>query len=148
MISGSVLSGRTASGPEAYLGRYHLQVCAIPAGGRRRLFDWLPFSADSFSFVPIFASRRQRRLEELTVQSHGHQTALMPIESFENIVPMDVTVTPLLHALLIKDTDKAQMLGCLEMDAEDLALCSFVCPGKNDYGSVLSANLSQIEREG
>lgn len=148
VISGSVLSGRTASGPEAYLGRYHLQVSAIPAGGRRRLLGWLPFTADSFSFVPIFASRRQRRLEKLTEQSHGHQTALMPIESFENIVPMDVTVTPLLHALLIKDTDKAQMLGCLEMDAEDLALCSFVCPGKNDYGSVLSANLSQIEREG
>ena len=61
---------------------------------------------------------------------------------------MDVTVTPLLHALLIRDTDKAQLLGCLELDAEDLALCSFVCPGKNDYGSVLNVNLSQIEREG
>lgn len=148
VISGSVLSGRTASGPEAYLGRYHVQVSAIPAGGRRRLLDWLPFTADTFSFVPVFASRRQKRLEELTDQSHGRQTALIPVESFEKIVPMDVTVTPLLHALLIKDTDKAQMLGCLELDSEDLALCSFVCPGKNDYGSVLSANLSQIEREG
>ena len=55
---------------------------------------------------------------------------------------------PLLRALLIKDTDQAQQLGCLELDPEDLALCSFVCPGKNDYGTVLRVNLEQIEREG
>ncbi|MGI9263371.1 MAG: Na(+)-translocating NADH-quinone reductase subunit A [Gammaproteobacteria bacterium] len=148
VVSGSVLSGRNASGPEAYLGRYHIQVSAITTSGRRRLLNWLPFRSSSFSFVPVFASRQQKNLERLTTQSHGHQTALIPIETFEKIVPMDVTVTPLLHALLIKDTDKAQTLGCLELDAEDLALCSFVCPGKNDYGSVLSVNLSQIEREG
>jgi len=50
--------------------------------------------------------------------------------------------------LLIKDTDQAQALGCLELAPEDLALCSFVCPGKNDYGAVLQVNLEQIEREG
>ncbi|MEJ2181600.1 MAG: NADH:ubiquinone reductase (Na(+)-transporting) subunit A, partial [Gammaproteobacteria bacterium] len=41
-----------------------------------------------------------------------------------------------------------QALGCLELDVEDLALCSFVCPGKNDYGTVLRINLDQIERHG
>jgi Na+-transporting NADH:ubiquinone oxidoreductase subunit A len=148
VISGSVLSGRNATGPEAYLGRYHTQVSAIPAGGRRKLFDWLSFNSGSFSFVPMFASRQQQRLEKLTTASHGRQTALIPTEAFDEVMPLDIMVTPLLHALLIRDTDKAQMLGCLELDAEDLALCSFVCPGKNDYGSVLSANLSQIEREG
>ena len=148
VISGSVLSGRNAAGPEAYLGRYHTQVSVIPSDGRRKLFDWLRFRSSSFSFVPMFASRRQNRLEQLTTASHGRQTALIPVEAFEKVIPMAFPVTPLLHALLIKDTDKAQMLGCLELDAEDLALCSFVCPGKNDYGSVLSTNLSQIEREG
>ena len=37
---------------------------------------------------------------------------------------------------------------CLELDPEDLALMSFVCPGKNDYGEVLRVNLEQIERWG
>ncbi len=149
VISGSVLSGRTAAGPEAYLGRYHVQVSALPAGPRRRrLFDWLPFTAQSFSFVPSLAARQQRRLEALTTRSHGRQSALIPIETFDTVVPMDVPVTPLLLALLTRDTDRAQLLGCLELDAEDLALCSFLCPGKNDYGSVLAANLVQIEREG
>ena len=61
---------------------------------------------------------------------------------------MDILTVPLLRALLIQDTDQAQDLGCLELDAEDLALCSFVCPGKNDYGTALRLNLEQIERDG
>jgi Na+-transporting NADH:ubiquinone oxidoreductase subunit A len=63
-------------------------------------------------------------------------------------MPLDILPTPLLRALLIKDTDQAQALGCLELDTEDLALCSFVCPGKIDYGAALRINLDQIEREG
>ena len=148
VISGSVLSGRRAKGPEAYLGRYHVQVSAIPAGGQRRLFGWLPFRKSAFSFTGMFASRAQRRAEDLTSDSHGTQSALIPVDAFDKVLPLDMAAVPLLLSLLIRDTDQAQALGCLELDAEDLALCSFVCPGKNDYGSVLQANLEQIEREG
>ena len=148
VISGSVLSGRRASGAEAYLGRYHVQVSAIPAGGQRKLLGWLPFRRKAFSFTGIFASRAQRRKEKLTTGSHGLPTAMIPVQAFDKVVPLDIATVPLLRALLIKDTDQAQALGCLELDAEDLALCSFVCPGKNDYGSVLGVNLEQIEREG
>ncbi len=148
VVSGSILSGRRASGPEAFLGRYHVQVSAVPAGGKRRLFGWLPVRADAFSFTGMFSSRAQTRLEDLTTDSHGTQTALIPVDAFDKVLPLDVATVPLLMSLLIKDTDQAQALGCLELDAEDLALCSFVCPGKNDYGSVLQANLEQIEREG
>ena len=148
VISGSVLSGRRAQGAEAYLGRYHTQVSAIPAGGQRRLLGWLPFRNKAFSFTGMFASRAQRRVENLTTGSHGLPTAMIPVQAFDEVVPLDIATVPLLRALLVKDTDQAQALGCLELDAEDLALCSFVCPGKNDYGSVLGVNLEQIEREG
>ena len=148
VVSGSILSGRRATGPEAYLGRYHVQVSAIPAGGQRRLLGWLPFRSKAFSFTGMFASRAQRRVEDLTSDSHGTQSALIPVDAFDKVLPLDMAAVPLLLSLLIKDTDQAQALGCLELDAEDLALCSFVCPGKNDYGSVLQANLEQIEREG
>lgn len=148
VVSGSVLSGRRAEGAEAFLGRYHVQVSAVPSGGKRRLLGWLPIRSRAFSFTGLFASRAQRRVEDLTSDSHGTQTALVPVDAFEKVLPLDIATVPLLMSLLIKDTDQAQALGCLELDAEDLALCSFVCPGKNDYGSVLQANLEQIEREG
>jgi Na+-transporting NADH:ubiquinone oxidoreductase subunit A len=61
---------------------------------------------------------------------------------------MDIIPTFLLRALIVEDTDRAQALGCLELDEDDLGLCSFVCPGKYEYGPMLRHNLAKIEREG
>jgi len=149
LISGSVLSGRTAAGSEAYLGRYHLQISAIPDGGQRRLFGWLGLFARSYSFAGLFKRRKNHmKLLPFSSSRQGRPTAMVPVDAFEHVMPMDILPVPLLRALLIRDTDQAQALGCLELDAEDLALCSFVCPGKIDYGTVLQINLDQIEREG
>jgi Na+-transporting NADH:ubiquinone oxidoreductase subunit A len=63
-------------------------------------------------------------------------------------VPLDVLPTQLLRALIVQDTEQAQALGCLELAEEDLALCTYVCPGKYEYGSILRDNLKLIEEEG
>jgi Na+-transporting NADH:ubiquinone oxidoreductase subunit A len=55
--------------------------------------------------------------------------------------------TFLLRALLTGDVEQAEALGALELDEEDLALCTFVCPGKHDYGPLLRRALERIERE-
>jgi Na+-transporting NADH:ubiquinone oxidoreductase subunit A len=73
---------------------------------------------------------------------------MVPIGSYEAVMPMDVLPTQLLRALACGDTDHAQELGCLEMDEEDLALCTFAAPGKVDFGPMLRRNLNTIEREG
>jgi len=147
-ISGSVLSGRTASGAEAFLGRYHVQVSAIPDRGERRLLGWLSPIAGGYTFSGFLKRRQGHRPKLFSTARHGRSTAMMPVDAFEQIIPMDIVPAPLLRALLIKDTDQAQALGCLELDPEDLALCSFVCSGKNDYGAALRVNLEHIEREG
>ena len=149
LISGSVLSGRTVTDAEAHLGRYHLQVAAIPQENERALFGWSGLFDRRYSFAGLF-KRRQGHSRKLhfSTSLNGRSTALVPIDAFEQVIPMDILPVPLLRALLVSDTEQAQALGCLELDAEDLALCSFVCPGKNDYGSVLQINLERIEREG
>ena len=68
--------------------------------------------------------------------------------SYETVVPMDILPTHLLRSLIVGDTEMAQALGCLELDEEDLALCSYVCPGKYEYGPILRDNLTRIEKEG
>lgn len=73
---------------------------------------------------------------------------MLPVGAFERVMPLDILPVPLLRAMLVKDTDTAQDLGCLELAEEDLALCSFVCPGKQDYGAALRINLEQIEKDG
>ena len=148
LVSGSVLCGRTAFGVEAYLGRYHVQVAAIPQRNRSNLFGWSSLFSRHYSFAGFFKRRQGHGgARAFTTALNGRSTALVPVDAFEHVIPMDILPVPLLRALLIRNTDQALALGCLELDAEDLALCSFVCPGKNDYGTVLRINLEQIERE-
>jgi len=64
------------------------------------------------------------------------------------VMPLDMLPTFLLRALIVGDTDQAQALGCLELDEEDLALCTFACPAKYDFGPILRENLTTIEIEG
>ncbi len=73
---------------------------------------------------------------------------MVPIASYDRVMPLDIEPVYLLRSLVIGDTEQAQVLGCLELDEEDLGLCTFVCPGKYDYGPILRSNLTTIEKEG
>ena len=149
LISGSVLDGVIAEGPMAFLGRYHNQVSVVADQVESRRFGWCGGGTEQYSFSSPFAAiRRQGLLREFSTAQNGRRAAMIPGEVFERALPLDILPAPLLRALLIKDTDAAQQLGCLELAEEDLALCSFVCPAKQDYGAALRVNLEQIEKEG
>lgn len=154
IISGSVLSGRTAATPVDYLGRYHTQVSLIEEGDHREFIGWMLPGFNKFSVTRAFASGLLGRLAtperafSLTTDTGGSHRAIVPIGTYERVMPLDIVPTPLLKALATQDTDQAQMLGALEMDEEDLALCTFVCTSKNNYGTLLRECLSTIEREG
>ena len=61
---------------------------------------------------------------------------------------MDLLPTFLARAIVMRDTERAEELGCLELDEEDMALCSFVCPGKTDFATPLRDVLNELEKEG
>ena len=73
---------------------------------------------------------------------------MIPIGSYERVMPLDILPTQLLRALLVGDIESAMALGCLELAEEDLALCTVVCPSKYNYGPFLRTMLEQIEKEG
>jgi Na+-transporting NADH:ubiquinone oxidoreductase subunit A len=147
LVSGSVLSGRRAAGWAGYLGRYHSQLSVLDEGYHREFLGWLTPGNKKFSANRVFVSSllRQRRFD-VTTSQHGSPRAMVPIGNVEKVMPLDLLTTPLLKALLVRDTETAQMLGCLELDEEDLALCSFVCCSKYDYGEALRDCLTMIER--
>jgi Na+-transporting NADH:ubiquinone oxidoreductase subunit A len=150
IISGSVLHGHTANNWAAYLGRYHNQLSVIAEGTERELLGWIrPGGKNKFSALNVFISSLFPKKDlALTTSQNGSPRAMVPVGVFERVMPLDILPTQLLRALLVKDTDSAQALGCLELDEEDLSLCSFVCSGKYDYGPALRTNLTQIEKEG
>lgn len=149
LVSGSVLSGHHASGEIAFLGRYHQQVAVLAEEREKKFLDWLMPGLGRISVKPLFASALlPRRDLPLGTDSHGSHRAMVPIGAFEKVMPLDLQITWLLRSLLAGDTEMAQSLGALELDAEDLALCSYVCSGKNDYGEHLCRILNKIEEEG
>ncbi|MCX4190415.1 Na(+)-translocating NADH-quinone reductase subunit A [Methylophaga sp. OBS3] len=150
VVSGSVLQGHTANNWAAYLGRFHTQISVIAEGNQRELLGWIrPGGKDKFSALNVFFSKIfGKKNLALTSSQNGSPRAMVPVGVFEYVMPLDILPTQLLRALLVRDTDSAQALGCLELDEEDLALCSYVCSGKYEYGPALRANLSQIEKEG
>ncbi len=151
VISGSVWSGHHAAGWSAYLGRHHLQISVIREKPEREFLGWLNPGRRKFSQMNVMLSSFFRKRDEtfdFTASQNGSPRAMIPTGSFEEVMPLDILPTQLLRSLLVGDTDMAQKLGCLELDEEDLALCSFVCVGKHDYGTILRENLRQIEKEG
>ena len=149
VIAGSVLAGRVASDPLDFLGRYHAQVSVLVEGREREFLGWQKPGVDKFSIKNVFASKLlPSQLFDFTTSTEGSDRAMVPIGSYEQVMPLDILATLLLRALLVEDTDRAQALGCLELDEEDLGLCTFACPGKYEYGPILRQSLARIEREG
>lgn len=149
IVSGSVLCGRGKAELMGYLGRYHLQVSCLPEGHQRELFGWQMPGFDKFSVTRLFASAvKPRKRYSLTTSTGGSERAMVPVGTYEKVMPLDLVPTLLLRSLISRDTITAQQLGCLELDEEDLSLCTFVCPGKYEFGEILRDNLLKIEKEG
>ncbi|NIA13378.1 MAG: Na(+)-translocating NADH-quinone reductase subunit A [Nitrospiraceae bacterium] len=151
LISGSVFSGRNASdGVYAFLGRFHRQVSVLPEGREREFLGWMAPGANRFSTINTFLGCvfRGKKRFDFTTALNGGRRAIVPIGMYERVLPMDILPTFLLRALAAGDLERAEELGCLELDEEDLALCTFVCPSKIEYGPVLRESLTQIEKEG
>jgi len=131
VVAGSALSGRTAEGPLAYLGPDHRQVCVLSDAVRPRRLSWL---------------RPAPRRPDWTTAAHGEPRPILPLRVFERVMPLDILPVPLLKALAVRDLERAVELGCLELLAEDLALLSYVDPGKGEFGADLEAVLDELAK--
>ena len=149
IVSGSLLFGAIAAGVHGYLGRYHVQVSLLLEGREKEFIGYMYPGPNKFSVTRAYMSHFfPEKLFNMTTTTNGSPRAMVPIGNFERVMPLDILPTLLLRDLCAGDTDGAQQLGALELDEEDLALCTFVCPGKTDYGVILRDCLTTIEKEG
>lgn len=155
VVTGSPLSGRTAIGESTaaelhgYLGRFHDTVSVLEDDHQRHFLGWLRPGFGAFSRARAFASTLlPRKTFAMSTATHGSPRAIVPIGLYESVFPWDLQPTFLLKSLIAGDIERAEELGCLELLEEDLALCTFVCPGKTEYGPYLRDALELIEKEG
>ena len=150
VLSGSVLAGTIAKGEAAYLGRYDNQIAVLAEGRQRDFLGWLTPGMNVWSTMPTFLSGLLPNSKKypLTTAANGSHRAMVPIGRYEGVMPLDILPTFLLRSLLVGDVERAEALGALELDEEDLALCTVVCPNKQSYGPALRQVLNTIEAEG
>ena len=147
VVSGSVLDGRVARDGTAYLGRFHSQVSALTEGTDRELLEFVMPGSEKFSLTRLYIGALGGKKFDFTTSTGGSERSIIPLGTYEEVMPLDILATQLLRALVVEDFEACIELGCLELDEEDLALCTFACPGKYEYGPYLRHMLDRIETE-
>jgi len=149
-ISGSVFSGKACvEEPFQYLGRFDNQISVLVEGGEREFLGMMSPGFNKYSILPAFASALTggRGADWTTARNGGHR-AMVPIGMYEKVFPFDMEPVFLLRSIAVEDVEEAEQLGALELLEEDVAICTFVCPAKEDYGPLLRKNLEIIQKEG
>lgn len=151
VVSGSLLSGRTAKESFAYLGQFHNQISLVSEQIEREFLGWMSPGANKFSvknvFLSAFTSGKSKEWNFTAALNGSHRT-IIPVGSYEKVMPLDMQPTFLLRAMLSNNLDLAENLGVLELIEEDMALLTFVSPTKDNFAQDLRHVLTEIEREG
>lgn len=148
LVSGSVFGGRHATGNKCYLGRFHNQISILKEGGNREFMGWHSPGFNKFSVKNIYVSKLLPKKFGFDTDTNGSLRSIVPIGSYEKVMPLDILPTFLMKSLMSGNTDNIVRLGGLELDEEDLSLINFVDPCKNDFAVKLRQHLTTIEKEG
>jgi len=149
-VSGSALSGRTAQpgSDGGYLGRYANQITVLNDQPKQRFLDWVNPFAKQHTITNTILAKFAKKEFDYDTDLNGGLRAIVPIGSYEEVMPMDILATQMFRALAANDLEAAEKLGVLELAEEDIALCEYVCPSKIEFGALLRQMLTRIEKEG
>ena len=148
IISGDVLTGQETN-LNGFLGYYDTTISVVPNSNEREFLGLLkPGNEQSrYSVTNAFISQNKSNFN-FTTQQSGSLRPMVPINAWENMLPMDIYPNALYRSILAEDFEEMEGLGLLECDEEDFALCSFVCPSKIDVGSVIRHGLNLMKDDG
>ena len=147
-VSGDVLTGNTVS-EKGYIGFYDTTLSLINNMVDRPFLGMLSLGTSStkYSLMRVFFKMRET-LFNFTTAQNGELRPIVPLNTWEKVLPMDIYPNELYRAILARDIDEMEKLGIWECDDEDFALCSFACPSKIDVGKVIREGLNLIQSEG
>lgn len=148
-ISGDVLSGKNV-GLNGYLGFRDDQVTLIKEGTEREILGWIrpvrynQFSTDHCYFSWLMPWRKYN----MDTNLHGGPRAFLVNDGYYGkVLPMDIYPLYLVKACLAGDIDKMEKFGIYEVLPEDLALCEFVDPSKNDIQDIIEKGIDLMIKE-
>ncbi|SMD43137.1 Na+-transporting NADH:ubiquinone oxidoreductase subunit A [Aquiflexum balticum DSM 16537] len=134
VVSGNVLTGEKIK-KDGYLGFYASQITIIPEGDYEEFLGWIKPSTTKLSFhkaLGLFSFLNRSKEYVVDTNTHGEERPFVVSGAFEKVLPMDILPTYLFKAIVTQDFDEMEELGLYELIEEDVAICEFIDPSKNE----------------
>ena len=149
VISGNLLHGETKEYGN-YINAFDYQVTVISVGDYFEPFGWIMSQKTRPSYSMSFLNNwfKPNKKYNVDTNTHGQERAFVATGIYENVLPMDIYPVYLIKAILAGDIERMEGLGITEVSPEDLALCEFICPCKQDFMEILKdGQKMMIEQE-
>ncbi len=148
-ISGDPLMGHKVDA-EGFMGFYDDVFCVIPENTQREFLHFLSLGADKYTHSWAYMSGHNSptsRSYDFTTSMHGEHRPFIDGSVYDSVMPLDVPVMLLTKAVLAENFELAEQYGLLEVDSEDFALPTFVCPSKIEIAEIMHKGLKEYAKE-
>ena len=147
IISGDVLSGTEING-EFSLCHHDEVLSIIKTNHKKEFLGWLRPGFNKYSLSNTFLSKFSLNNNSfLTTKKNGSIRSIIPMGSWDKVLPMEILPEFLIKNILAKDIDMIEKLGIYECSPEDFALCAFACQSKVEVSSIIQDGLDLVEAE-
>ncbi len=147
LISGNVLTGRLAEEVD-FLGFYHSAISGLVVDKKRPFLGWARVGSSRKNYTLTNAYLKTGKPDfEFSTKINGGHRALVPLNAWEDMLPMDIIPIALYRSILANDVEEMEKLGIMECDPEDFALAAFACPSKTELLTVIRQGLEIMEKE-
>ncbi len=148
VVGGDVLTGENL-GAEGCLGFFQDQITLLREGPEREWFGWAkPFRPKVYSSSWCYFSwLTPGKQYDMDTNLHGGVRAFVETKCFEDVTPMDIFPIYLIKACLAGDIEKMEKFGIYEVLPEDLALCDYVDPSKNEIQAIIQQGIDLMIKE-
>lgn len=149
VISGNVLHGQSKEYGD-FLNAFDYHVTVISVGDYYEPFGWVVPQKARPSFSRTYISRwlTPNKKYNVDTNTHGQERAFVASGIYEDVIPMDIYPVFLMKAILAGDIEKMEGLGINEVSEEDIALCEFICPSKQEFQDILREGQQMMIEQG
>lgn len=149
IISGNVLTGAKV-GADGYLRAPYRHITVIPEVNKPDEFmGWASLNPNRFSLYRTFTSWMCGHKDGISMDARikGGERAIVRLDEYDNMLPMDIYAEFLIKAIIAFDIDKMEQLGIYEIAPEDFALAEFACTSKLELQRIVREGLDRMRAE-
>ena len=148
-ISGDPLMGIRVNRDD-FLGVNHFVFSALPENNHREFMHFFGLGLNKYSASKAYLAGHLSKTEkeyDFTTNQHGEARPFIDSALYDKVQPLEISTMLLVKSVLAEDYELAEAYGLLEVDSEDFALATFVCPSKMEMTEIIKKGIRQYAKE-